>query len=67
MTHVLWFLPLVCAAVGIVVVAFAAQRVRREVAPTYRAMERFGQELQPALVRVRDETARARRRLDPNA
>jgi hypothetical protein len=64
---VLWILPLACAALGMVVVAIAAQRVRNEINPTYRTIDRFGRELQPALVRVRDETARARHRIDPNA
>jgi DNA-binding IclR family transcriptional regulator len=64
---VLWVLPLICAAVGMVVLAWCALRVRREVDPTYRSIDRFGRELRPALVRVRDETARARRRLDPDA
>ena len=63
----LWVLPLICAAVGLVVVAWCALRVRRELDPTYRSIDRFGRELRPALVRVRDESARARRRLDPDA
>ena len=63
----LWVLPLICAAVGLVVLAWCALRVRRELDPTYRSIDRFGRELRPALVRVRDESARARRRLDPDA
>jgi hypothetical protein len=66
-TVVLWVLPLICAAVGMVVLAWCALRVRREVDPTYRAIDRFGRELRPALLRVSDETARTRRRLDPDA
>jgi cytochrome c-type biogenesis protein CcmH/NrfF len=64
---VLWVVPLVCAVLGMIVAATAALRVRREIDPTYRAIERFGRELRPALVRVHEHTARARRRVDPDA
>jgi len=65
--HVLWVIPAVCAALGMIVVAYAALRVHREINPTFRTIERFGREMQPALLRVRDQTARARRRVDPDA
>jgi hypothetical protein len=61
----LWMLPLVTAAVGMVVLGWCALRVRREVDGTSRTIDKFGRELRPALLRVRDDTARTRRRLDP--
>jgi hypothetical protein len=61
---VLWVVPLLSAAVGLIVLAWCALRVRREVDATYRTIDQFGRELRPALVRVRDETANTRRRLD---
>jgi DNA-binding IclR family transcriptional regulator len=61
---VLWMVPLLCAAVGMIVLAWCALRVRREVDVTYRTIDQFGRELRPALVRVREETANTRRRLD---
>ena len=60
----LWVLPLACAAVGLVVLAWCAARVRREMEPTSRSMHRFGQELKPVLLRVRNETRRTRRHFD---
>jgi hypothetical protein len=47
-----------------IVLAWCALRVRREVDVTYRTIDQFGRELRPALVRVREETANTRRRLD---
>jgi len=61
---VLWMLPLVCAAAGMVALTWCALRVQREVHATSRTIDQFGRELRPALVRVRRETARTRRRLD---
>ncbi len=61
----LWMVPLLCAAAGVMMLAWCALRVRREVDATYRTIDQFGRELRPALLRVRDETARTRRRLDP--
>lgn len=60
----LFVLPLVCAAVGIALLAWLAARVRREIDPTRDTVDELGRRLRPALVRVRDETARTRRRFD---
>ena len=60
----LFVLPLVCAAVGIALLAWLASRVRREVDPTREAVDGLGRRVRPALLRVRDETARTRRRFD---
>jgi hypothetical protein len=59
-------LPLFTAATGMIVLAWCGLRVRRDVEGTYRAIDQFGRELRPALLRVRDDTARTRRRLDPD-
>jgi hypothetical protein len=59
-------LPLLIAAIGMVLLGWCGLRVRREVDGTSRTIDQFGRELRPALLRVRDETARARRRLDPD-
>ncbi len=59
-------LPLLTAAIGMIVLGWCALNVRREVDGTIRSIELFGRELRPALLRVRDDTARARRRLDPD-
>jgi hypothetical protein len=48
-----------------VVLGWCALRVRREVDGTSRTIDQFGRELRPALLRVRDDTARTRRRRDP--
>jgi DNA-binding IclR family transcriptional regulator len=61
---VLWLVPLLCAAVGTIVLAWCAQRALREIDPTRDAINGFGSRLRPALLRVRDETARTRRRVD---
>jgi DNA-binding IclR family transcriptional regulator len=61
---VLWVLPLLCAAIGTVLLAWCAQRARREIDPTRDTITGFSARLRPALVRVRDETARTRRRID---
>ena len=60
----LWVLPLVCAAVGLATLAWFAVRASREVDPTRNALDRFGREVRPALLRVRDESLRTRRRFD---
>jgi hypothetical protein len=59
-----WIAPAVCALLGMLALVYSAQRVRREIDPTMRAFDRFGRDIRPALLRVRDETTRARRRLD---
>jgi len=59
-------LPLLTAAMGMIVLGWCGLRVRREVDGTSRAIDQFGRQLRPALLRVRDETARTRRRLDPD-
>ena len=58
----LWLLPLLAALAGVIVLAVLAVRVRREIEPTERALRGFGHHVRPALVRVRDETARTRSR-----
>jgi hypothetical protein len=60
----MWVVPLVVAAVGCLILAALALRVRSEIDPTRRSIDRFGKELRPILLRVRDETARTRRRFD---
>ena len=60
----MWVLPLVVAAVGCLMLAVLALRIRSEIDPTRRSIDRFGKELRPVLLRVRDETARTRRRFD---
>jgi hypothetical protein len=60
----MWVLPLVIAALGCLTLAALALRVRSEIDPTRRSIDRFGNELRPVLLRVRDETARTRRRFD---
>jgi hypothetical protein len=60
----MWVLPLVVAAIGCLILAALALRVRSEIDPTRRSIDRFGKELRPILLRVRDETARTRRRFD---
>jgi DNA-binding IclR family transcriptional regulator len=60
----MWIVPLAVAVCGLALLAWCAARVTVEMHPTRRAAERFGRDVRVALVRVRDETARARRRLD---
>jgi hypothetical protein len=60
----MWVLPLVVAAVGCLMLAVLALRVRSELDPTRRSIDRFGKEFRPVLLRVRDETERTRRRFD---
>jgi len=61
---VLWILPLVVLLAGLGLLAVLAARLRDEIPPTQRALRVFGREVRPALVRVRDETARTRARND---
>ncbi len=58
----LWLLPLLASLAGIVVLAVLATRVRREIEPTERALRGFGATVRPAMVRVREQTARTRAR-----
>ncbi len=60
----MWIVPLAVALAGLALLAWCAHRVSVEVAPTRRAADRFGHEVRVALVRIHDETARARRRFD---
>jgi hypothetical protein len=57
-------LPLACAAFGLVVLLACARTVQREIDPTIGSIDRFGRETRAALVRVRNETIRTRRRFD---
>jgi len=59
-------LPLLIAAIGMIVLGACGLRVHREIDATSRSIEQFGRELRPALLRVRDHTGRTRRRLDPD-
>jgi hypothetical protein len=61
---VLWVFPLVCATVGLAVLAWFALQAGREIDPTRSSIDRFGREVRPALLRVRDESSRTRRRFD---
>lgn len=60
----MWIVPIAVALVGLAFLAWCAHRVTVEVEPTRRATQRFGRDVRVALVRVRDETARTRRRFD---
>jgi hypothetical protein len=60
---VLWVIPLAVALVGLVVLRGLARAVAGEITPTRTALDVFTRELHPALVRIHDETARARARL----
>ena len=53
-------LALAIAALATSVLAVLVANVRREIAPTRAAFDRLGRELRPALVELRNETARAR-------
>jgi hypothetical protein len=63
----LWLLPCALCVGGLVALTILASRVRREITPTVAVIDRFGREhrvaLTTALKRLRDETARTRRRL----
>jgi hypothetical protein len=59
---VLWILPLAIALAGTALLAVLAFRVQHEFPPTQRALRRFGRQVKPAVVRVRDANARARNR-----
>jgi cytochrome c-type biogenesis protein CcmH/NrfF len=61
---VLWMIPLAAAVLGLLVVAYCAMLARREIDPTTRAIDRLGRDLRAALVRVRTDTERTRRRFD---
>ena len=60
----IWLVPFVCALVGLAVLTVLAARVRAEINPTNRSLDRFGRGLRPVLLRVRDETSRTRDRFD---
>jgi hypothetical protein len=64
---VLFLVPLTLAALGLIVLAFLANRVRRELSPTVAMVDRFGREhrvaVHTALAHLRAQTAETRRRL----
>jgi hypothetical protein len=60
----MWIVPLAVALFGLAFLAWCARRVTVEIEPTRRAADRFGRDVRVALVRVRDDTARTRRRFD---
>jgi len=61
---VLWLVPLALALFGLALLVACAWRVSRELGPTQDAITRFGRDLRPIMLRVRDDNARIRRRLD---
>jgi hypothetical protein len=63
----LWVVPLVISLAGMALLTWLGVRVQREVQPTRHALDRFGRELQPALLRVREDTRRTRGRIPPDA
>lgn len=62
-----WLATVVVTALGAAAVALALSRCLRELDPLRLAFGRYRAEVQPALVRVRDETAVARERLTRHA
>jgi hypothetical protein len=52
-----------CIVLGLALLAWLAVRVQREIPPTRDELDTFGRTLRPALVEVRDESARLRARL----
>jgi cytochrome c-type biogenesis protein CcmH/NrfF len=62
----LWVVPLALALIGTALVLYLAMRANDEIAPTKRSIDAFGRELRPALLRLRDETDRTRRRVPPD-
>jgi hypothetical protein len=63
----LWVVPLVISLAGVALLTWLGVRVQHEVQPTRRALDRFGRELQPALLRLQDETRGTRGRIPPDA
>jgi hypothetical protein len=63
----LWVVPFISALLGVVLVVWCAIRANDQVEPTRRSIDAFGRELRPALIRLRDETARTHRRVPPDA
>ncbi|HWS44444.1 MAG TPA: hypothetical protein VN636_01160 [Acidimicrobiia bacterium] len=59
----LWIATLGIAVAGTVLLIVLAARVRREAGATERVLDRFGRELHPALLRVRNDTSRTRARV----
>ena len=62
-----WVVPLAISLAGIALLAWLSVRVQHEVQPTRRALDRFGREVQPALLRLRDDTRRTHGRIPPDA
>jgi DNA-binding IclR family transcriptional regulator len=60
----MWVIPLLCAVAGLAFLAWCAARVQREIDPTRKSIELFGRHVRPALLRVQDDRARLRRRID---
>ncbi len=63
----LWILPFALSVIGLGVLAFLANRVRREMLPTVAMVDRYGREhrvaVDTALARLRAETSETHRRL----
>jgi hypothetical protein len=53
---------MIVALAGVAVLVYLTVRAQREVGETTRTIDGFQRAMQPALLRVRDETARTRRR-----
>jgi hypothetical protein len=59
-----WLLPLLCALVGVAVLAWLAAQVRQEAEPFAAQRDVFGRRLRPAVVELRREADQLRARLD---
>ena len=62
----LWVVPLVISLVGVALLVWLGVRVQHEVQPTRHALDRFGRELRPVLLRLREDTGRTRGRIPPD-
>lgn len=58
----MWIVPLLVVVAGAALLAVLASRVTRELPPTEQSLRLFGRKVRPALLRVRDETARTQAR-----
>jgi len=58
----MWIVPLLVLVAGAALLAVLAGLVTRDVRPTEQTLRLFGRTVRPALVRVREETARTHAR-----
>jgi hypothetical protein len=61
---VTWFLVAAVVIAGALAIGAAIARLGREIPRALEALDGFGRELQPALVRVRSASAETRRRAE---